>query len=95
MEKQTVFVPHKIESEKDLPKKGGIYFVSCKDFSIPLDVFSFDPNCDTLKKTWLEYVDWWLEARELPSKEKIKKIIPYKNIGWINGADWLKSLLTK
>jgi hypothetical protein len=76
-----IYIERKIESEKDLPKEQGVYFVIGKN--IKKELMFYDPNCKgkTLEydiSYWLEFCDSWLEpievdkgAGEILSKHKI------------------------
>jgi hypothetical protein len=105
---ETVFIKHKIESEKDLPKKEGYYIIYYKDVACRklsgIEYWYMGTNEE--KKDLLENAAYWLEEIKLPSKKEMEKAsFDFATIengtdlslanGFIAGCHYLKSLITK
>jgi hypothetical protein len=71
MEKQIVYVPHKIESEKDFPKKDGYYFCHLREPIAGNHLIVSFYTKGLVEYSWIDF-DYWLEERELPSEEDIE-----------------------
>ncbi len=69
-----------INSEADLPKEEGYYFVMLHDdYDRPLDIYHwYETNNAQCKQEWLTYVNYWLkevelaELIEMPSDDEIE-----------------------
>ena len=78
MEKQFIYILHKIEGEKDLPKVEGAYFALIKHGKQKLNAsiyFKKGNGADMFY--WMNSVDFWLEEKEVPTDEEMEKIGNY------------------
>jgi len=67
MKKETIFIKHYIETEDDLPKENGYYFV----------VYPQGKRIEfvLVERTSLSEGDIWLEEKEIPNDEETEKFI--------------------
>ena len=96
MEKQFIYISHKIEGEESLPKVEGEYIVFIKPELVNKD-FNSDKTIIQYriydKKEWIRRYAFWLEEVPVPTDEEIKEEASYRNHNWGNGIYWFKSKL--
>ena len=83
MEKQFIFIPHKIEGEESLPTIANNYYVINKsggksvcywhDLTTAPQYFEVINAIKTHKEYWINSFDFWLEEVPVPTDEEIEK----------------------
>lgn len=69
-----IYIERKINSESDLPKESGGYFVITKSNHLVVnsayhEYWLFNDN---QKKNWIKCIDFWFEPVEVPEWDKFK-----------------------
>ena len=100
MKPNTIYIPHEITDEGSLPKVEGWYFVFWEESAMGNACTSKDKYyfIDSYKEYWIEWFTFWLEEKEVPTDEAIRKeqgeyATGIEERAFRSGVSWLKNLL--